>query len=97
TPRVCCAVSAVIAERPWTPWAAKVLRSAWMPAPPPESEPAMVSAEMGLVMVGYCDGVLVGMHVLKGAGRMTAAIRVLDSRPRSRSGPIQRPEPEAGA
>ena len=34
TPRVCCAVSAAIAERPCTPCAAKVLRSAWMPAPP---------------------------------------------------------------
>ena len=37
-----CAVTAVIAEVPWTPWAAKVRRSAWMPAPPPESDPAMV-------------------------------------------------------
>src|SRR2546423_14213784 len=29
---------------PYTPSAAKVFRSAWMPAPPPESEPAIVSA-----------------------------------------------------
>jgi hypothetical protein len=38
------AVIAVIAEAPKTPKAEKVLRSAWIPAPPPESEPAMVSA-----------------------------------------------------
>ena len=44
TPVVFWAVIAVIAEVPWTPSAAKVLRSAWMPAPPPESEPAIVSA-----------------------------------------------------
>jgi hypothetical protein len=47
TPRVCCAVSAVIAASPCTPCAAKVLRSAWIPAPPPESEPAMVRAHRG--------------------------------------------------
>ena len=39
-----CAVTAVMADVPCTPWAANVRRSAWMPAPPPESEPAMVSA-----------------------------------------------------
>src|SRR3546814_1138970 len=50
--RVCCAVRAAIADRPCTPCAAKVFRSAWMPAPPPESEPAMVSALMGLDMGG---------------------------------------------
>src|SRR6202035_3344570 len=49
TPRVFCAVSAVITEAPKTPSAAKLLRSAWMPAPPDESEPAMVSA-MGVVI-----------------------------------------------
>src|SRR5713226_1755768 len=38
------AVMAVIADVPCTPNAAKVFRSAWMPAPPPESEPAIVSA-----------------------------------------------------
>src|SRR4051794_41597056 len=27
---------------PWQPAAAKALRSAWIPAPPPESEPAIV-------------------------------------------------------
>jgi hypothetical protein len=40
---VLCAVIAVIALVPWTPTAAKAFRSAWMPAPPPESEPAIVS------------------------------------------------------
>jgi hypothetical protein len=33
---------------PWTPWAAKVLRSAWAPAPPPESDPAMLKAVGGV-------------------------------------------------
>src|ERR1700722_6531935 len=49
TPRVFCAVSAVTTEAPKTPSAAKLLRSAWMPAPPDESEPAMVSA-IGIVI-----------------------------------------------
>jgi len=37
-------VRQVTAVVPWTPRAAKVFRSAWRPAPPPLSEPAMVSA-----------------------------------------------------
>ena len=37
---------------PYTPWAAKVRRSACIPAPPPESEPAMVSATMGVTADG---------------------------------------------
>jgi hypothetical protein len=44
TPRVFWTVTAVTALMPNTPWAWKVLRSAWMPAPPDESEPAMVKA-----------------------------------------------------
>jgi hypothetical protein len=44
TPTVFCAVSATIADVPWTPAAAKAFRSAWMPAPPPESDPAIVNA-----------------------------------------------------
>ena len=42
TPDVFCAVSATIALMPWQPAAANAFRSAWMPAPPPESEPAIV-------------------------------------------------------
>src|SRR3954449_6124908 len=42
TSRVFCAVSATIADMPWTPAAANAFRSAWIPAPPPESEPAIV-------------------------------------------------------
>ena len=42
TPTVFCAVSATIAVIPWQPAAANAFRSAWMPAPPPESEPAIV-------------------------------------------------------
>ena len=51
TPRtsaVFCAVTAVRAHVPCTRSAAKVFRSAWAPAPPPESEPAMVSAVGGV-------------------------------------------------
>ncbi len=51
TPRtsaVFCAVTAVTAHVPWTRSAAKVLRSACTPAPPPESDPAMVSAVGGV-------------------------------------------------
>jgi hypothetical protein len=40
---VFCAVIAVIAVVPCTPHRAKALRSAWIPAPPPESDPAMES------------------------------------------------------
>ena len=43
TPTVFCAVSAVIAVIPCTPQRANAFRSAWMPAPPPESEPAIES------------------------------------------------------
>ena len=43
TPTVLWAVSAVIAVMPWTPQRANAFRSAWIPAPPPESEPAIES------------------------------------------------------
>ncbi len=43
TPRVFWAVSAVITVMAWPPRAATALISAWMPAPPPESDPAMMS------------------------------------------------------
>ncbi len=42
TPSEFCAVTAVSTLMPWVPRASIVLRSAWMPAPPPESEPATV-------------------------------------------------------
>ena len=41
TPTVFCTVIAVIAVVPCTPARANALRSAWIPAPPPESEPAI--------------------------------------------------------
>ena len=44
TSRVFWAVIAVIAAVPCTPQLANAFRSAWIPAPPPESEPAIVSA-----------------------------------------------------
>ena len=43
TPTVFWAVIAVIAVIPWTRQAANAFRSAWIPAPPPESEPAIDS------------------------------------------------------
>ena len=49
TPRVFCAVTAVSTLVPYAPRAAKTFRSAWMPAPPPESEPAMVSTVVGVM------------------------------------------------
>ena len=54
TPRVFCAVMVVMAQVPNTPMAPKVLRSAWMPAPPPESEPAIVIALGTRLVVIYC-------------------------------------------
>src|SRR6266702_5112155 len=44
TDRVFCAVTHVITDVPCTPTDANDLRSAWIPAPPPESLPAIVSA-----------------------------------------------------
>ncbi len=41
TPVVFCAVMAAIALTPHTPFAANVFRSAWIPAPPPESDLAI--------------------------------------------------------
>ena len=51
TRRVFWAVTAVITLIPKAPWAAKVLRSAWIPAPPPESDPAMVSSRRGELVI----------------------------------------------
>ncbi len=44
TADVFCAVSATSTDVPYTPAAANAFRSAWMPAPPPESDVAIVSA-----------------------------------------------------
>ena len=49
TPTVFCAVSAVIAVMPCTPQRANAFRSAWMPAPPPESEPAIERTAGGAI------------------------------------------------
>ena len=52
TPTVFCAVRAVIAVIPCTPERANAFRSAWMPAPPPESDPAIDStAGTGLSLI----------------------------------------------
>src|SRR5690606_9875641 len=51
TPIVFCAVRAVMTDVPNAPNAWKVFRSAWIPAPPPLSLPAIVSA-IGMAVMG---------------------------------------------
>ena len=48
TPSEFWAVTAVSTLMPWAPRASIVLRSAWMPAPPPESDPATVRTRGGI-------------------------------------------------
>ena len=55
---VFCAVSAVMTEHPNVPNAEKVFRSACIPAPPPESDPAMVR-QMGNLLMLIPDSVFV--------------------------------------
>ena len=55
TPTVFCAVIAVIAVIPCTPQATNAFRSAWMPAPPPESEPAIESTRGILWLLGIVN------------------------------------------
>jgi hydroxymethylpyrimidine/phosphomethylpyrimidine kinase len=52
TPSVFCAVSAVIAVIAKPASAVTALISAWMPAPPPESEPAMISTRPRITVGG---------------------------------------------
>src|SRR6187549_1187246 len=51
TSSVFCAVIAVMTDMANTPLADMALMSAWMPAPPPESEPAMVSTCLRVVVM----------------------------------------------
>ncbi len=51
TPVVFCAVSAAMAVMPNTPLASMVFRSAWMPAPPEESDPAILSTGANVVVI----------------------------------------------
>src|SRR5262249_37180290 len=67
TPAVFCAVSAVTTLVPKTWCMANVLRSAWIPAPPPESEPAMVSATGGVMASSPRDQLLDGSCRVGGA------------------------------
>src|SRR5437660_3138401 len=48
--------TAVTALVPWTPRARKHARSAWMPAPPPESDPAIVRATGGFSFIRRLEG-----------------------------------------
>src|SRR5690554_8063020 len=54
TPIVFWTVTAVIADVPKTPNAWNVLRSAWIPAPPPLSLPAMVRAMGSIDLLRFC-------------------------------------------
>jgi hypothetical protein len=56
TTTVFCQVIAVIAVMPWTPQRANAFRSAWMPAPPPESEPA-IDSTLGVRVVAVAIAV----------------------------------------
>ena len=51
TPSVFCTVTAVTARHPCTPQAVSARRSAAMPAPPPESVPAIVMTRGGVLVV----------------------------------------------
>ena len=59
TATVFCAVTAVTTDAPKAPLAEIARRSAWIPAPPPESDPAMVTTTFtiltyaGLADVGF--------------------------------------------
>ena len=53
TPTVFWAVTPVIAVMPCAPQLANAFRSAWMPAPPPESDPA-IDSRRG-VLIGLID------------------------------------------
>ena len=94
TPVVFCAVSAVIAVIPWTPQRANAFRSAWMPAPPPESEPAIErTAGIGPRMPCRVGGVRV-TSTARTARRTRAAQPEqlqLRQRPRGGLGLVHRP------
>ncbi|COX26223.1 Uncharacterised protein [Mycobacterium tuberculosis] len=47
-----CTVTAVTATHACTPSSAIVRISAWMPAPPPESDPAMLNTRGGVIPGG---------------------------------------------
>ena len=73
TPSGFCAVIDVIAEVPYTLFAANVIKSACMPAPPPESLPAMVSATGVSLGVTALHPVLVLVEAgLTGASKLVA-------------------------
>src|SRR5215207_3193007 len=69
TPTVFWAVIAVIAVMPCTPQRANAFRSAWMPAPPPESEPA-IERTAGTRAAG--------MRIRLGGGLIAASERAAD-------------------
>src|SRR5437764_4988798 len=80
------AVIVVTAEVPCTPSAAKVLRSAWMPAPPLESEPAMVSA-IGCV-AEFCGALGIGHPRSRGNVFRRHRMKRIDDRKRKGTGAL---------
>ncbi|CAI5946811.1 unnamed protein product [Closterium sp. NIES-64] len=95
TPRVFCAVTAVIAVAHHAPCAALDLISAWTPAPPPESDPAIVNttgtgadAEPGAGPAAGVSGAAqrarVGRGYLRNAARVLTALEVSGTAERNR-------------
>src|SRR5512132_1079201 len=87
-----CTVTAVIADMPWTPWARNVLRSAWIPAPPPESDPATVRTRAGTgttsTSVSNDRPRLPGRRLPPGAAGVAQLHRPLDRREQA-GGPVE--------
>src|SRR5829696_7528074 len=69
TPTVLWAVIAVTALIPWTPQRANALRSAWIPAPPPESETAIDRTQRGRRTGRVMRGVPLSGRRQESAGR----------------------------
>ncbi len=80
TPSVFWAVTAVIADMPKTPCAANVFRSAWMPAPPLESLPAIVRAVRipieSLIMIVQASSASTGSILSLATGQADARVAV---------------------
>ena len=91
TPTVFCAVIAVIAVIPCTPQRANAFRSAWMPAPPPESEPAIDEHARDAGAVGHARSRLRRRVTYAPAGAVAAHVaRELELGERGHDGRVAR-------
>ena len=93
------AVRATIALMPWQPSRANAFRSAWIPAPPPESEAAIVRQRGTTGTRGYHRPMATHRRSLGRAPRGRGG-RVLDGRPSAgaspRRAPVRPPPPTCG-